>query len=274
MKRMVIPLILCFFLADLVMINLYKERPLVKEKTLGLKFDPKVIRFSFPAFAEAVADIIYIRLCVFFGEKNFANVKPKDWDWILNNIWTILTIDPYYFDPYYMTGTLIAWEAPKTHLEEINQILKKGLNYSKDFRIPFFLGFNYFYFLNDKEKGAYYLQMASKREGSPKYLPLLVTRLYTKFGKIDVAIAITTEQLKGETNEQYRKNLGKRLKALKILKELQLALDIYHRQFKKCPKTLEELKKWGIIKKIPEDPYKGKFYIERDCRIWTTSNLH
>ncbi len=273
MKRMIIPLILCFLLADLVMVHLYKEKPLVKEETLGLKFDPKVIKLSFPAFAEVVADIIYIRLCVFFGEKIFANVKLEDWDWILNNIETVLTIDPYYFDPYYMTGTLIAWEAPKMHLEEINQILKKGLSYSKDFCIPFFLGFNQFYFLDDKETGAYYLKMASERENSPKYLPLLVTRLYTKSGKIDAAIAITTEQLKRETNKEYYKRLKKRLEALKILKGLQFAIDIYQRQFGKCPETLEKIKEKGIIKEIPEDPYKGKFCIEKDCRVWTTSNL-
>jgi len=255
------------------MVHLYREKPLVKEETLGLKFDPKVIKLSFPAFAEVVANIIYIRLCVFFGEQDFANVKLKDWDWILNNIETILTIDPYYFDPYYMIGTLIAWEVPKMHLKEINQILKKGLSYSKDFRIPFFLGFNYFYFLDDKQTGAYYLKMASEREGSPKYLPLLVARLYTKSGKIDAAIAVTQEQLKRETNEKYCKRLKKRLEALKILKGLQLALNTYQRQFGKCPKTLEKLKEIEIIAEIPADPYGGEFYIEKDCRVWTTSNL-
>jgi len=273
MKRIIVLSIICFLLADLLMLNISKQKPIIKKETLALKFDPKVIKLSFPAFSECISDIIYMRLCVFFGEKMFTNVEPQNWGWILNNINTITTIDPYYFDPYYMTGTIISWEVPKSLLNEVNEILKKGLNYVSDFRIPFFLGFNYFYFLDNKEKGAYYLKIASERKNSPKYLPLLISRLYTKSGKIDTAIAITEEQLKREKNKDYRKLLEKRLKALYILKQLQSALNLYQKKFGYCPKTLQELKQKGIIDKIPKDPYEGEFYIEKDCRIWTTSNL-
>jgi hypothetical protein len=36
---------------------------------------------------------------------------------------------------------------------------------------------------------------------------------------------------------------------------------------------LKELIVKGILIKIPEDPFGGKFYLREDCSVWTTSNL-
>ncbi len=68
-------------------------------------------------------------------------------------------------------------------------------------------------------------------------------------------------------------HLTKEFKSLIYFKTTSISIKFISKKFGYCPKILQELKQKGIIAKIPKDPYEGEFYIEKDCRIWTTSNL-
>jgi hypothetical protein len=240
---------------------------------------PRLI-LSFPSLKAPVADFLYMKLCYLAGNDVFNKWKERkftkeEWKTILHNVKVITRLDPYYFDVYYFTGAYAPWRLKKYPdlLEELNSILLFGMERLKDWRLPFFVGFNYFYFLKDKEKGAYYLRLASKMEGAPSYLKLLVPRLYAESGKYDVAIVATVEELKGAKSEVVKKSLEKRLRALVALRDLNRALERYRRFYGKCPESLEELVEKGFIEKLPREPYGGRFFITKDCKVWTTSNL-
>ncbi len=236
---------------------------------------------TFPTLKSLVSDVLYMRVCYLTGNDVFNKWKErsfskKEWETLIHNVEVMTKLDPYYFDPYYFVGSYVPWKVKDDRelLERINGILERGMGYVNDWRLPFFIGFNYFYFLGDKVKGAEYLKKASQMEGAPYYLKLLVPRLYAQSGKYQLAVIETAQELKRAKNEVLKEQLKKRLKALVALRDLNFALERYRKVYSRCPSSLKELVERGFIPSIPEDPYGGKFYIDKkSCTVWTTSNL-
>ncbi len=279
MKKALIPLLIVILLSPFMHYT-DRQKPVVKHEGNLTAYSYEHLRVTFPSLKEAVSDVLYMSTCVLVGDDIYARksrrkLSRNDWKVVIENVKVMNTLDRYYFDPYYFLGSYVPWNLIDYpgEIEKINQVLKEGMNYVKDWRIPFFIGFNYFYFLKDKEKGAKYLKIAASMEGSPYYLKLLVPRLYLETGKVELAISVTEEELKATKSEDVKKQLRKRLTALRIIRELDLAVKSYRKAFGKCPFNIKELKDKGFINFIPEDPYGGKFYLKKNCTVWTTSDL-
>ena len=280
MKRLFAAFLLLLFSIPF-MVEADRIKPRVKEVMPVLPYSYSQVLLSSPGFRSPAADLLFINLCYLTGSDVFNRRKERkfteeEWKRLIENVEVIEKLDPYYFDPLYYLGAYVPWKVGRKRelLLKINSILLNGTRRIKDWRLPFFIGFNYFYFLNDRVKGAKYLKMASQMKGAPSYLKLLVPRLYAESGKIDLAIAVTYEELKREKDESVRRELKRRLRALLAIKELDRAIRIYRKRFGKCPSALQDLVNSGIIRTIPVDPYGGKFYIDKKrCVVWTTSNL-
>ena len=283
MRRGIIALLSVFLLvvSSVLMVKVEQLKPSFEEEETIPVYNYNSLVFLFPALKEALADFFYMKTCLLTGTGGFEKKERKkefsseDWKRLVENLYTIHRLDPYYFDPYYLEAAFISWmvKGNSELIERVNQNLKYGLEFCKDWRIPFFLGFNYFYFLGNKENGAKYLEIASQMKGAPSYLKLLTSRLYAESGRIDFAIAVIKEELKNTQNENLKGKLEKRLKALESMKLLYQAIAVFKSKFGRCPDNLEELIAKRILKKIPEDPFGGKFYLRKDCSVWTTSNL-
>lgn len=263
------------------MLKADRIKPRVDEIMPVLPYSYSQVLLSSPGFRSPAADLLFMNICYLTGNDVFNRWKERkfteeEWKRLIENVGVVEKLDPYYFDPLYYLGAYVPWniERNKELLLRINSILINGSRYVKDWRIPFLVAFNYFYFLKDKVKGAEYLKMASEMEGAPTYLKLLVPRFYAESGKVDLAIAVTYEELKRAKEDTVKKELKKRLRALLAIKELDRALEVYRKRFGRCPSDIQELVKLGIIRALPEDPYGGKFYIKKGkCSVWTTSNL-
>ncbi|OGQ29753.1 MAG: hypothetical protein A3D29_02645 [Deltaproteobacteria bacterium RIFCSPHIGHO2_02_FULL_42_44] len=79
--------------------------------------------------------------------------------------------------------------------------------------------------------------------------------------------------IKRTDDESIHKQYETRLNALKAILFLERAVAAYQDRFKKQPEKLDDLTAAGIIKDMPQDPYGGKFYIDKDSTIKTTSEL-
>ena len=263
------------------MLKAERLKPRLSELQPIFPYSYSQLRLSSPGFRSPVADFLFMNICYLTGSDVFKGgkerrINSREWNLLIENVGVIERLDPYYFDPLYYLGAYDPWKlnGNRELLLKVNSILLRGSCYIDDWRIPFLMGFNYFYFLNDKVKGAEYLKRAARMEGAPLYLKLLVPRLYAESGKIDLAIAATYEELKHARKDLERKSLEKRLKALTFLKELNEAVKLYRERFGRCPSDLRQLVKARILKEIPKDPYGGKFYIvKKTCSVWTTSDL-
>lgn len=239
-----------------------------------LTLPPFVSRFLALEFRSIAADYIFVRVTQFYGG-NALNIHENStgaWLWLYSNLHIITDLDPYFEDPYYFGNAVLSWKA---HMfNQANKLLQKGTDARTwDWQLPFFLGFNKFYFLNDNKSGADDILAAAKRPGAPSFLPTLASRLYNDAGKTEIAIALLTNFWENEKNEGLRNVYKTRIEALKQIQVLEKAVSGYKRRTGRFPENLQVLVRAKIIKDIPKDPYGGIFYLDKNGSVMTTSKL-
>ena len=233
----------------------------------------KIMALEFDGLA---SDYTFLKALVFFGStferKERPRLKEWEWRWMYNILNASTDLDPYFLDPYYVAQAQLTWEG--NMVRETNTLLEKGSRYRDwDWMLPFYLGFNSFYFLHEDAKASEYLMEASKRPGASPMLASLAGRLAYKGKKTENAIIFLQEMIKRTEDESIRKQYETRLNALKVILFLERAVAVYQDRFKKQPERLDELIAKGVITAIPKDPYGGKFYIDKDGSIKTTSEM-
>jgi tetratricopeptide (TPR) repeat protein len=160
-------------------------------------------------------------------------------------------------------------------VREMNAILERGAaKRAWDFYLPFFLGFNYSYFLSDYDKAAKYMALAAKLNPKADFLVSLTGRLYYQANKTDLAIEYLTVMYHEAKSESIKKSLLVRIDALERIALLEKAVKRFEATIGHPPQELTDLLRARILKKIPDDPYGGVFYFDvRENMVKTTSNL-
>ncbi len=263
------PLLLMVLLATIIHILQSHTTP-IKGQALSPLPRKEVAKISAMEFKPLVSDYYLVLVAQFFGGKK-GKFKKEEVLWMARALDLAAELDPYYTEPYYFAGNVIPWYGA---VDQVIPILKKGIEHKKDdWRIPFYLGFIYYYFKKDPVTGARYLSMATKSPNVPSYLPLLVARLYSEKGHYSAAIAYLEGLYRSTQDPKLKEMIKKRLSALIIMDRLEkLGLE-YKKRYGEFPKTLQDLVKVGLIDKVPQDPYGGQFYFKKDGTVWTTSSL-
>lgn len=257
----------------LTMVSSERDK-LRRTEGIGLVMPSAVARIVALEFKGIFADIIFSRAMTYYGGKLIRTEKitEEEWDWIYKNMDLATDLDNYFLDPYYFGAVNLSWGANK--VKEANALLEKAFKYRDwDWSIPFYLGFNHFYFLQDNEKASFYLMESAKRGTSGSLIPILAARLAYQGKRTENGIIFLQEIIKKTDDDTVKKSYEMRLSALKGILFLEKAVAVYQDSFKKQPERLDELIAKGIITAIPKDPYGGKFYIDKDGSIKTTSEM-
>lgn len=220
------------------------------------------------------SDYLFLKGMTFVGER-FLYKEPmseEDWRFFIAILDTVTDLDPYFLDPYVLAESLLTWEAGE--FEEANRLLEKGRRYKKaEWRLPFYIGFNHFYFLKDYEKGAQYIMEAARIPGSPSYLTTLAGRLNYYGGKSKTGILFLKEMLAENPDPRLGAQLETRIAALEIAAQLEDLLEKFRKEKGRSSESLEELITVGYIDRLPVDPYGGQWVILPSGRVFSTSRF-
>ncbi len=235
---------------------------------------PTAIKLLALDYKNLVSDLIFSRTMSFYGGKvnRREKVDSQTWRLIYERLDLASELDPYFVDPYFFGQAHLTWGAGM--IEQANALLDRGRRFrTEDWILPFFMGFNYFYFLHDNAQAASYLMESSKRPGSSLLVGLLAARLASNSGETETAIAFL-RQLETHTEDDVsRKQVHNRRITLEGILVLEQAVALYKQKFRVLPKDLEALVKKGLLKQLPTDPYGGTFYLNDQGKVWTTSDL-
>jgi len=253
-----------------------QRKALPKDEGNAYVIPSPILKITALEFDGLASDFMFLQALVFegstFERKERPRVKEWEYRWMYNTLNASTDLDPYFFDPYYFGNANLTWEG--NLVRETNILLDKGSRSRDwDWMLPFYIGFNNFYFLQDNEKASEYLMEASKRPGASPMLASLAARLAYKANKTENAIIFLQEILSRTDDENTKKMYEMRLNALKGILFLERAAAAYQERFKRQPGKLDDLTAKNIIREIPKDPYGGKFYIDKDGSIKTTSEL-
>lgn len=225
-------------------------------------------------FDGVTADYLLLKTISYIGYKLLEkqHLTTDEWRTVVRMLNLTTDLDPRFWDPYLLGEMMLPWDAGM--IDEANQLLKKAAhNRPEDFRPWYFLGFNAFFFEKNAAKAAPFLRRAAGLPGAPSFLKGLASRFSYYADQTAMGIAFLKNMLSVTRDQTLHANLEKRLAVLLTMQDLGKAVQRFRKEYDRVPSSLEELRDQGYIKKIPTDPYGGKFVILKNGRVYTTSNL-
>jgi len=278
MKRHFIPILFliismgcCFFFQQ----DLNKKRLVsLKENYMGYILPSKIAGPVSLEFSGIVSDFLFLKITTFFGGKFIDNqqLEEKHAKFLYEAMNIITDLDPWFWDAYLMADMILTWDFGKIDLAN-NLLFKARERRTKDFKVPYHIGFNYFYFLKDNANGAKYLMEAARLPNAPSYLSSLATRLSMYQNDYRPAIMFLNDILKATKSTELKNQLEIRLKTLMIMDGLEKKVHEFKKKFGIFPEHLSDLADKGLIEAIPDDPYGGKFILLENKRVYTTSKM-
>lgn len=270
-----IGILVLFFLISLFtyftqnFINSHKD---VELATDHFMFLPKgeFIKPVVMGYDQLAADLIWLQAIQVIGEKT---VTPDGYQWIYHALDVVTTLDPEFAYAYQLGGVVLSVLA-KTP-DKSNELLLKGMKENPHiWQIPFYVGFNHFFYMKDYKKAAEYMAKASELPGHPEYLPRLAAKLYVQAGDPTVALEFLMRMHHDSNDEKVRAGLEERIRDVIVERDagyLEDAVKRYKETYKRHPVQLIELVDQGIIKSIPEEPSGGYYYFNpKDEKVYSS----
>lgn len=220
------------------------------------------------------ADFQLLQAIFFIGEKieRQKPIEEAEWDYFVRIIRSVIQLDPYFYDTYHLASGILTWGVGR--FEDAIEILEVAREYNPDdYRFPYQIGFIYFYFLQDAEKGAYYLEIASRLPEAPPLMASLASRLSYYAGNYEFSINLLERMLIQERSPAIRGYYQKRLDALRRALAMEKAIYRFKQEYGSLPVDLSALVNEGYLESIPEDPYGGEWAMSEKGRVYSTSNF-
>jgi hypothetical protein len=278
MRRNVAVVVFLLILASLHVITLGKStvtrKQLPRGEESGIVLPSPLLRIIALEFKGLVSDYLFLDAIGYYGGTMNRSERPRvkewEWQWFDKTLSATTDLDPYFLDPYLFGNAIFTWEAGM--IRETNILLEKGSRYRTwDWMLPFFAGFNYFYFLQENEKAAELLMEASRRPDANPMLVSIASKLVFKEKKTETSIQFLEEMLQRTDDESTKQRFTKRIEALRGILLLEKAVANYEQRYHIKPRSFDMLISKGIIQSVPQDPYGGKFYLDPSGSVKSTT---
>lgn len=273
--RILVSVLIASYLAIIYPFTSYLgNRPVVNK--VGYVPEGEMLRFAVGDHRYLVSEWSVFKVMLYFGgmfDKNTNKVQlPPEYGNMARIVSTAVFLDPYNMDAYYIAQAAFVWDV-KDSARDINKLLAYGMRYRTwDFYLPFFAGFNAAYFLNDYKSAADYMKKAAELSGDPLFANLSA-RYFHQAGRTELGILFIDSMARSAKDEKIKKSFTLRKEVLQAAKEISDAVQLYKERFNHFPTSVEDLVRLGFLKKVPKDPYGGRFYITERGKIESTSKF-
>jgi tetratricopeptide (TPR) repeat protein len=230
------------------------------------------LRIAVLGYEQMAADFLWIQAIQAMGERK---ISEESGAWLARTLNVITTLDPRFGLVYEVGGIALT---TLVHLpEESNRLLEKGIiNNPQVWKLPFLLGFNYYFDFSDDLKAAEYIARASRLPGAPEYLPRLAARLFVSAKTPQIAIDFLAQVYAQTTDENVKRVLEQRLKEAVVERDLLLleeAIGRYRQTVRSPPEDLRDLVRKGILRELPTEPFGGRYLYDPQTQTVRSSEV-
>ncbi len=249
-----------------------KNKPVIEK--IGYVPEAGVLKLLSADQHQFVAASLMLTVISYFGglleqASNKIDIRPE-FPALQKMIEDTVQLDPYNMDAYYFAEAMVWFTG---QVSATNRMLEYGMRYRNwDFYLPYFAGFNYGYFLKDYRNAARYYERVGELTGTALPMTLAGRYLY-EAGRTDMAISYLSLMAKNARNSAVKKSLQTRLDAFLAVRKIEIAADRFWKNHHRRPRSPEELLREKYLTEIPIDPYGGKFYIDAQGKIRSTSKF-
>jgi hypothetical protein len=254
------------------------DRAYTAEKTGDLLYLPneKLLTHFTAGLSSVIADMIWLR-CVQYtaienrGERNFT--------WLEQMLRTAVRLDPYFTDVYRYGGMFLA--ALRAEDDAALELLHEGMIQNPDaWELPYECAM--VYMLNRRHepdagtKAGYYLALSAGTGNAPEYVSHVAQKLHADHDMAGIEREMWTNML--QSSDKLLRDLAERklreLDLREACKALEARKALYEERTGRPLAELEALVRAGLIRRLPEDPSGGRFFIDARGRIQNTSLLN
>jgi len=253
--------------------NYLQNRPIAVK--LGSMPDARAIKIFAADQIYLIANYAVTKVLFYYGtivelDKRKVSMKPEHYN-MFKTMETVIKLDPYNMDAYYFMQAAFTWELGRA--KDVNRVLDYGMKYRTwDYQLPFYAGFNSAYFLKDYRQAATYFKKAAELSGKELFTNLSA-RYFYESGETGLGIAFLDTMTAGAKDPRVKKVYEMRREALDSVRILENAIEGYKKQKGLMPADLNDLVISGVIEAVPSDPYGGRFYLDTEGRVRTSSKF-
>ncbi|GAB4365441.1 MAG: hypothetical protein Kow00128_07970 [Deltaproteobacteria bacterium] len=223
-----------------------------------------------PAFAfgfrNLLGDLAWLSAVQVAGSRRMA---PAEYDRLYLLLRTVGNYDPRFVVPYLLGGMVLG--NSERHIPEALDILERGWKtHPNDWRFPFYIGYTRYFSLGDPLGGAQSLEAAARIPGSPSYIPLLATRMYSEGRAPETALAFLAGMIREETDPARLEQLRRRTREVIVERDIQAlerAVAEYRARTGRMPEDLSDLVRERVIPKLPVEPHGGSYRLSPDGSV-------
>ncbi len=224
---------------------------------------------------QSVAALLNLKVMFYFGHlvDRWRNQiqQGADYDSMYRLLNSATRLDPYNADPYYFTQAIFTWDVGQ--YRKVNEMLEFGMQHrSWDKMLPFFAGFNAAYFLHDYDAASRYMSRAAE-VGESAAMARLASRYFYESGNVELAIRFLRRMEEFSHTRREAELYRMRRVALESVQRINLAVAAYRERWGHLPGSLEDLMREGLLPDAPADPYGGRFFLDDQGRVRSTSNF-
>jgi hypothetical protein len=209
-------------------------------------------------YRELIADGLWLQTIQVMGERKVSETAGQ---WLYRAFDIITTLDPKFVRVYEAGG--LALTTLVVLPEESNRLFLKGIEHNpEDWKLPFYLGINYYFELYDDAKAAEYMAHASRLPGAPAGLVAIAANLFASAKSPQQAVDILATAYQSASDENAKKLLELRLKIMLAERDvviLEQAINRYKALQGRLPPRLEELVTAGLLQNLPQEPAGGSY---------------
>jgi len=175
-------------------------------------------------YKEALADLIWVKTVLYFGEKMASN---RDYGYLTNYLDAVISLNPYFRRVYLWAGAVTMYNLKQITNESVwlsIKYLEKGREvFPRDWEILFALASNYLRELQSddpdqtarwRQKGADYMWQAANVGGGPAYLHSLAAKVWSESGRWQVAYQRLQGIYQSTDNPEVRESVENRMAQL------------------------------------------------------------
>jgi hypothetical protein len=221
-----------------------------------------------------VADLMFLNASNFIGRKLLERSQPlpREWQQFYLMLDRMTELDGRFLDPYVFAEMMLAWQARR--FDQANALLSRGRAHRpEDWRLPYYIGFNHFYFQQNFAEGARYVMQAANIAGSPPYLPNLAARLAFYGARSKTALFFMEQLLSENKQVEINPELKKRLTAFRAAAAIEDAAEAYKQKHDRSAGDVGVLVTTGFLAALPPEPYGGEWRLHPDGRVDSTSHF-
>ncbi|HEY1909114.1 MAG TPA: hypothetical protein VGG91_23930 [Myxococcaceae bacterium] len=206
---------------------------------------PATARLLSLGFNQVVADWYWVKTIQYFADPVQALNRYRNLGDILD---VVVAVDPDYEYAYKFGALAIPYDVGRlkwANTEKAIDLLQRGVaRFPRNWELHFFLGFYLLNFQKDPAAAAEHFAIAAQIPGSPPYLKLFATRLFSAGGELERAQVFAQTMLDEAQDPLERKQLEERIKSIRRemgLRKLEEAARRYHEEKGRWPASTAEL---------------------------------